>query len=185
MAWFSRAKPFLRLPPEEQAWLLAAIALRLALSVSRRITPYRLWRILLVAALQGPHVRSPRRRFADSNPNTAKHEDRIIGSVARSDQFPGVGRCMERALAAYLLLRCCGVPCKVRLGVGWDSQRRLVAHAWLEAREQVYFRDRADGLTQLPFSNDGLQATGRPAGSKPSPPCMRTESHDDYDHRAA
>ena len=55
------------------------------------------------------------------------------------------------ALTAYVLLRCLGQPCQVRIGVGWNEKRQMYSHAWLESWGRILVGGSADGLAVLPL----------------------------------
>jgi hypothetical protein len=63
--------------------------------------------------------------------------DRVVRAVSLSEAVAPVGACLERALAGYILLTALGRKCRVGIGVGWDHDRRLRSHAWLESRGRI------------------------------------------------
>lgn len=52
-------------------------------------------------------------------------------------RIPWTIRCLARAVAANRLLARSQVPSRLWLGVGWDRESALEAHAWLEAEGTV------------------------------------------------
>lgn len=68
--------------------------------------------------------------------------------MERTDRWTPAGRCLERSLTAWLLLRRT-VPCRVRLGVGWKSRGNPFAHACLEADGRIVYGEWAGDLSLL------------------------------------
>lgn len=108
------------------AW---AAFLRALLAGIIRTLPYRLWRPLLRASL--------RIQLPSARPDVGVI-DSVISCVSRTDRMVPLGRCLERSLTAWLLLRR-HVPCRVRLGVAWKSRGDPFAHACLEVDGRIVF----------------------------------------------
>jgi hypothetical protein len=67
-------------------------------------------------------------------PITTELIDRTTHSIAVATAFyPGRSKCLEQALASFILLRRRGAPVNIRLGV---QPYPFVAHAWLELNGQ-------------------------------------------------
>ncbi|MBR8829372.1 MAG: lasso peptide biosynthesis B2 protein [Gomphosphaeria aponina SAG 52.96 = DSM 107014] len=62
---------------------------------------------------------------------------KIIWAITMvSPDIPGVV-CLQRAMAAQVLLRRQGYPTELRLGVGKDNSGEMVFHAWVESKGKV------------------------------------------------
>ena len=123
-----------------EGWLLAtATAVRLSVAAYLRILPYRFWQPLLVAAMR------------PENGGRQEHPDlvaRVVWAVGSTERIVPAGRCLERALTAWLMLHR-RVPCRVRMGANLDAQGKLFAHAWLEVGGQVVLGASGDPLAPL------------------------------------
>ena len=83
--------------------------------------------------------------------------DRIVAAVAvMSHYVPGV-KCLERALAAKVLLSARGHPVDLRIGVDRGPGVQLEAHAWLEDNGRIIIGNVEDlgRYTRLPVLNLG------------------------------
>ena len=106
---------------------LQAFVLRCLLAAMFKILPYRIWRPLIVTALQLSVPVKP-------NPGRVA---RVLSGVHWGDRF-APGRCMERTMTAWLLLRR-DVACRVRIGVALKAPGDPFAHASFEVDGQVIF----------------------------------------------
>jgi hypothetical protein len=84
-------------------------------------------------------------------PKTAIGEETAIDAAVASNLFtqttwaikiasrytPGGAKCLAQALTTQILLGQCGYPTHLRLGVHYDPQGRLIAHAWVEHNGEV------------------------------------------------
>ncbi len=121
--------------------LLTAYAaiVRVLLAGSTSVLPYRWWRPLLRAALE----------TGDPQPQCEPaHVDRVLLAVANTDRLLPLGRCLERSLTAWVMLRR-RVPCRVRLSAGWKAPGDPFAHASLEVNGTVVLGPPAPGLNAL------------------------------------
>jgi len=104
-----------------------AVVLRALVTGMIRVLPYRLWRPLLQASLQVATALSQ---------SDFGYSDRIISIIERTDRLAPLGRCLERSLTAWLLLRR-HAPCRLRLAVAWKSRSDPFAHACLEVDGRI------------------------------------------------
>lgn len=75
------------------------------------------------------------RRFAGEPAPTADPQlirGTLHNIIVATALYPGRAKCLEQAIAGYILLRRRGVPVQVRLGV---QPYPFYAHAWLELNE--------------------------------------------------
>jgi hypothetical protein len=122
--------------------LAAAVLLRLAIAIALRLLPFRVWRHWLATAA----------RMEDNGAiGDAKRIGRVIRAVEQSEQVAPVGTCLARALTGYCLLTWKRQPCRVCIGVAWESDRRLRSHAWLESGSQVLLGGDVKGLSPMPM----------------------------------
>jgi hypothetical protein len=114
---------FRRLPAEEKAAFLAALALLPAVRVGLRTLGLR-----RVQAVLGRRLQSV--RFAESENSLwrARRTARLVGVAAR---YTG-GTCLARSVVLAYLLERQGVPAKLRIGVR-NGENGFEAHAWVEA----------------------------------------------------
>ena len=83
--------------------------------------------------------------------------DRIVTAVAFMSRYvPGV-KCLERALAAKVLLSALGHPVDLRIGVDRGPGVQLEAHAWLEDDGRIVIGNVEDlgRYTRLPVLDLG------------------------------
>lgn len=112
-----------------------AALLRALLTAVTGILPYRLWRPLLRASLRGGVPSYPEFRYLDP----------VLEAVANTDRFLPLGRCLERSLTAWLMLRR-HVPSRVRLSVAWRAPGDPFAHACLEVDGRIVLGQPVDGF---------------------------------------
>ena len=74
--------------------------------------------------------------------------DLIVRCMERTDRWAPAGRCLERSLTAWLLLRR-RAPCRVRLCVGWKSPGNPFGHACLEVEGRILFGEPSGSLAFL------------------------------------
>lgn len=104
-----------------------ATFLRTILAFVFRFLPYRIWRQMILSALQ---MSKPVRE------NPARVET-ALRCVARTDRF-GPGRCLERSMTAWLMIRRHTVCC-MRLAVAFESKGDPFAHACIEQGGRIVF----------------------------------------------
>lgn len=115
--------------PEQGEILLSlqAFVLRSLLAAIFKFLPYRIWRPLIVSALQlSVPVKADNARAV-----------RVLSSVHWTDRF-GPGRCLERTTTAWLLMRR-NVACRIRIGVALKAPGDPFAHASLEVDGRIVF----------------------------------------------
>jgi hypothetical protein len=120
-------------------FLLRAAAVRLCVFLALRLLPFRVWRPLLLAAIAAP-------RPAPGSDRASL--DWRLAALNRTARFLPLGRCLEHALTAWLLLRR-RYPAAVRLGVARKPGRDLFAHACLEVNGAVVLGQSQDSLHML------------------------------------
>jgi hypothetical protein len=128
----------------------AATLLRLAVAAAVRFLPYKVWQPLLVAAMRDGCS------AAHSDPEIV---ERVLSAVAKTEELLPAGRCLERALTAWLLLRR-QIACKVQFGASLDKAGKPFAHAWLEA----------DGVILLGGYSNKLSVLHTPSPQEPAVP---------------
>ena len=130
--------------PWRERWIVAqALWLLVAIRVGLFALPFpRLWQILERLGGHGA-------RTSDEDPESVERLLRIVTIV--SEHLPG-SKCLDRALAAKVLLSRRGRPVDLRIGVLLGEDRKLAAHAWLEADDTVVIGqgESLDRYTPLP-----------------------------------
>jgi len=82
--------------------------------------------------------------------------ERVISAVERTEKYLPAGRCLERALTAWLLLHR-RINCTLRLGVALSGNGQPFAHAWLEADGVVLIGTHANPLAALTPPDESLR----------------------------
>ena len=125
-------------------WLLTRAALLLVgIRLGLILMPFQ--RVARVLERLGKARRSP-------SDGDREDIDRIVSAVALTSGYvPGV-KCLERALAAKVLLSSRGHPVDLRIGVDRGRAQQLEAHAWLEDDGTIVIGDveDLDRYTRLP-----------------------------------
>lgn len=78
----------------------------------------------------------------------------IALAIARAGaRIPGLAgpTCLTRALAAILLLRRTGLPCRLFIGVRKNAEGSFGAHAWVASGEKIVVGDLPDLATYTPL----------------------------------
>lgn len=119
------------------AW---AITLRSLMVLTVRAIPYAVWRPLLRASLRCP---------ASSVGPRSGDLGRLLRAIQTTDRVVPGGRCLDRALTAWLLVRHRGGS-RVRLGVAWKTPGELFAHACLEVDGRIVVGQPTCELALLP-----------------------------------
>jgi hypothetical protein len=119
----SNWRKFRRLPAEEKAVFLAALALLPAVRVGLRTLGLR-----RVQSVLGSRVAPGPRTEADRVDYHARRTARLV-NVASG--FAG-GTCLARSIVLACLLERQGVPAQLRIGVR-NAENGFEAHAWVEA----------------------------------------------------
>jgi hypothetical protein len=119
----NRWSKFRRLPPQEKAALLAALALFPAVRVGLRTLGLR--RVLATLERRLPAARGAEGADADF---LALRTARLVAVAAR---LAG-GTCLARSIVLVTLLKRRGIPAELRIGVR-KGEHGLEAHAWVEA----------------------------------------------------
>jgi hypothetical protein len=138
----SRLRSLLRLPAAER-WLLVRVAALLAA-------------VRLALVLLGwPAVRRLAARAARPAPGAAAVPPAgLQRTVERAGRHVPGATCLVQAIALQILLGRRGQATDLRLGVAHGDERRLEAHAWLEADGRVLVgaagRERYTALPPLP-----------------------------------
>jgi hypothetical protein len=125
------------------ALLGVATLLRLSVAAAVRFLPYKVWQPLLLAAM------SDGRPAAQGDPELV---ERVLSAVAKTEELLPAGRCLERALTAWLLLRR-QIACKVQFGASLDKAGKPFAHAWLEADGVILLGGYSNKLSALHTSS--------------------------------
>ncbi len=130
-------------------WLLTRAALLLVgIRLGLILMPFH--RVARVLECLGKARRSP-------SDGDREDIDRIVGAVALMSRYvPGV-KCLERALAAKVLLSSRGHPVDLRIGINRGQGVPLEAHAWLEDGGTVVIGNLEDlgRYTRLPVLDLG------------------------------
>lgn len=103
-----------------------AMVIRCLLAVVFRL-PYRFWKGMMLSALRESQPVYPR----------PERVERILQGVEWTDRW-GPGRCMERSLTAWWLLRR-QAACCVRLAVAFQGKNDPFAHACVELGGKIVF----------------------------------------------
>ena len=114
---------------------------------------------------------APRPDLGENEPSSGEELQRLAHRWSRAldiagRNLPVRGKCLERSLALWWILRWRGVAPELRLGVrrGEEPGKPLDAHAWLETRGRV-LNDRPDVAERFaPFSG-ALTQPSSPEGS--------------------
>ena len=115
--------------------------------------------LLLAIAVVGVRLCSFRllQRWAgrDANPDKRLNsfsEDQICWSISAASSIIPWSTCLTQALAMQLLLRQCGYPSSIRVGVRKTPNGDLSAHAWVENEGRIIFgqTQEADKFERLP-----------------------------------
>ena len=133
----------LRMPWRERWVVLQVLWLLVAIRVGLLVLPFpQLWQILERLGGHGA-------RRSDEDPKSVERLLRIVTIV--SEHLRG-SKCLDRALAAKVLLSRRGRPVDLRIGVVLGEDRELTAHAWLEADGTVVIGqgESLDRYTPLP-----------------------------------
>ncbi len=137
-----RLRKFLALSWGDRCFLLAVALLLGGIRVGLVLLPFPwLWRILERLG-----------RGAGASRAMAEDVGRIVGTVNVMGRYvPGV-KCLERALAAKVLLSSAGHPVDLRIGVDRGQGVNLEAHAWLEDDGRIVIGNMEDlsRYTRLP-----------------------------------
>jgi hypothetical protein len=105
-------------------WLLTRVTLLLAgIRLSLILLPFH----RVAGALE--RLGRPNRLLSDTD---REGIDRIVGAVSVTSQYVPGAKCLERALAAKVLLSAQGHRVDLRIGVDRPQGAPLEAHAWLE-----------------------------------------------------
>ncbi len=122
----TRAGRFLRLPLADKLTLACALFLLMIAAILLRLLPFA-WVMRLAGQSLGAVGYAP--------PISIKQTVRarlIQRSLERASRFaPFRADCLPQAIAGTLLSRCFGVPTALHLGVRFDAQHTMEAHAWL------------------------------------------------------
>ena len=111
------------LPARDRVLLLRAFSRIVEATIVVHLLPYR----VLEKKLQ----ETPNCSSLQSGEAEAKRVVWAIEAVGR--RMPGA-TCLVKALAGRHLLARCGYDTDLRIGVSRDSERKFIAHAWLEWR---------------------------------------------------
>lgn len=84
-----------------------------------------------LVAPDDPRVIAAASKAPAASAGTAAQIGRTIESVARRVPFRAV--CLQQALAGHAMLRRRHIPSVLHLGSGRDTDKKFIAHAWLEA----------------------------------------------------
>ncbi|MGE5418428.1 MAG: lasso peptide biosynthesis B2 protein [Acidobacteriota bacterium] len=113
--------------------------IRLGVAAFLKVFPYRVWSPLLLAATRSSNI---------SGASDRAYVDRVVEAVGITERFLPVGRCVERSLTAWLLLRK-RAACRVCMGVGLDPAAKVYAHAWLEVDDEIVLGAPVDEIHPL------------------------------------
>jgi hypothetical protein len=129
----------MRFQAGQAALVCRAALLRLLIALVCKIFPYRFWRSLVRAAMRG--------NAAPVAPVHGSVAD-VIRAIEATDHWMPVGRCVERSLTAWLLVRQLAAA-RVRVGVERDAARGVAAHAYLEVNGEVVLSAPVDRFSPL------------------------------------
>jgi Transglutaminase-like superfamily len=108
--------------------LVQAALLVVLIRIGLWLLPFRTVRRLL------PRRRSTLPARPGGDPSSI---DRVAGAVTRVSRCVPAATCLTQALAALVLLRRRGIPCRLHIGVAKDRRGRLIAHAWVESQGRI------------------------------------------------
>jgi hypothetical protein len=123
-------KRFLTLSWIERGLLLEA---SLALAVGRLVVllvPFR-----RIASLLGEQMAESSREISSADVTSSKRISWAISAAAR--HLPWDCRCLVCASATMIMLSWRRIPATFYLGVSFDDEQRMLAHAWVRAGEVI------------------------------------------------
>lgn len=135
-----RLSSFLRLARSDRRLLLSAATALAGIRLGLWLLPFESVR------RSAAHLGRTRPHAAESSGAAASRS--VVWAVNVASRYvPASENCLNRALAAQLLLARRGLPARLRFGVRRDDTGRLRAHAWVEGSEGVLIGNLHD-LTQ-------------------------------------
>jgi hypothetical protein len=121
-----KIKRVLRLPLSQKGLLLEALVLLALARMAVLLLPFR-W-VARVLGKQEAHT------SVQDDPAKASHIRRIGDMVCKTAKnVPWTSKCLDRAIAAKIMLARRGIPTTVYFGVNNDEKGQLAAHAWLRS----------------------------------------------------
>jgi len=152
----------LTLKTADQWLLVQASSLMLALHVALRVLPFTSVRRHL------DRVAGRGRRREAGAPGREVDAGRIIWAVrAAASRLPGT-TCLIEALAADTMLRRCGHPSSLKIGVRRGSLTPLDAHAWVECHGRPVVGDTPALAEYAALSYTSFSTASQTAPSDPS-----------------
>jgi hypothetical protein len=128
MKRMGRMHKLLRLPPAQRRLLIESMLLLWAVRLGLWLLPFQsLWRFLARMTQGAEQSREVDQALVDQ----------IVWAVRVSSQYVPAATCLTQAVAAKVLLRRCGYPANLCLGVARSKAGEFQAHAWLECRGRV------------------------------------------------
>lgn len=119
-----RMHKFLRLPSPDRRLLVQSAFLLGAIRLGLWLLPLGTLRRFLARMTPGTH-QAPM--------------DSVTWAVAVASRYVPLVTCFNQALATQVLLRRCGHPARLRIGVARSERGPLQAHAWVESEGRIVF----------------------------------------------
>ncbi len=130
----NRLRRFFLLTRAEQGLLMRATLWLGAIRVALWLLPSPSLRYLLAATHQTDGD------LDKPDQDRVENIEKVLWAVAVAKRYvPGGTSCLTQALVVRLLLRQCGYPTRLRIGVARTQGGQLEAHAWVENKSQVVF----------------------------------------------
>ena len=119
---------FLCLPSMDRALLTRSLLFLIAIRLGLWLLPFR---IILKSVEQRSKLNK------ESKEVDLALIKRTIWAVTSMSRYVPRATCLTQALAANLLLRGCGQPAQIRIGVIKSAEGGLKAHAWVESQGRI------------------------------------------------